>query len=66
MIKANELRNMTVDEIKLKEETLKKELFSLRTEAQAGRIEKPHKINDVRRDIARCETIIQEKINAKK
>ena len=66
MIKVNELRNMTVDEIKLKEESLKKELFNLRTEAEAGRVEKPHKINDVRRDIARCETIIQEKVNAKK
>lgn len=65
-IKVNELRNMTVDEIKLKEETLKKELFNLRTEAEAGRIEKPHKLNEVRRDIARCETIIREKSNAKK
>ena len=66
MIKANELRNMTIDEIKIKEESLKKELFGLRTEAEAGRIEKPHKINEVRRNIARCETIIQEKMNAKK
>ena len=66
MIKANELRNMTIDEIKIKEESLKKELFALRTEAEAGRIEKPHKINEVRRNIARCETIIQEKMNAKK
>ena len=66
MIKANELRNMTADEIKLKIEVLKKELFNLRTEAEAGRVEKPHRINDVRKDIARCETIIQEKINAKK
>ena len=65
-MKANELRNMTVDEIKIKEESLKKELFALRTEAEAGRIEKPHKINEVRRNIARCETIIQEKMNAKK
>ena len=60
------MRNMTVDEIKIKEESLKKELFDLRTEAEAGRIEKPHKINEVRRTIARCETIIQEKLNAKK
>ncbi|MBI5123955.1 MAG: 50S ribosomal protein L29 [Candidatus Omnitrophica bacterium] len=66
MLKPNELRNMTVDEIRLKEDILKKELFALRTEAEAGRVEKPHKINDVRRDIARCETVIQEKINAKK
>ena len=66
MIKPNELRNMTAEEIKMKEEALKKELYGLRGEAEAGRIEKPHRINDVRRDIARCETIIQEKMNAKK
>ena len=61
MIKANELRNMTVDEIRLKIEALKKELFNLRTEAKAGRIEKPHKINEIRKDVARCETVIREK-----
>ena len=66
MIKPNELRNMTAEEIKIKEEALKKELYGLRGEAEAGRIEKPHRINDVRRDIARCETIIREKMNAKK
>jgi large subunit ribosomal protein L29 len=66
MLKINELRNMTADEIRLKEEALKKELFNLRTEAGAGRIEKPHKINEARKTIARCETILREKMNAKK
>ena len=61
MIKANELRNMTVDEIGMKVEALKKELFDLRTEARAGRIEKPHRIKEARKDIARCQTIIREK-----
>ena len=65
MIKANELRNMTVDEIRLKLEGLKRDLYALRTEAKAGRIEKPHKISEARKDIARCETIIKEKSNAK-
>ena len=65
MIKANELRNMTADEIRMKVEALKKDLFNLRTEAKAGRIEKPHKINEVRKDIARCETAMREKSNAK-
>ena len=64
MIKSNELRNMTVDEIMLKVEALKKELFGLRTEAKAGRIEKPHKISETRKDIARCETVMREKTNA--
>jgi len=63
MIKANELRNMTVDEIRQKLESLEKELFNLRTEAKAGRIEKPHKIEETRKDIARCLTIIKEKSN---
>ncbi len=65
MIKANELRNMTADEIKQKLETLKKDLYNLRTEAEAGRVEKPHKIHDARKDIARCETILREKSNVK-
>ena len=65
MIKANELRNMTVDEIRFKMEGLKKELFNLRTEAKFGRVEKPHKINEAKRDIARCQTIIKEKTNVK-
>ena len=65
MIKANELRNMTADEIAHRIEALKKELFNLRTEAKAGRVEKPHKIHQARKDIARCETVIREKSNAK-
>jgi large subunit ribosomal protein L29 len=65
MMKANELRNMTVDEIRLKIESLKKELFGLRSEAKAGRIEKPHKVSETKKDIAKCETIIREKSNAK-
>ncbi len=65
MIKANELRNMTVDEIRQKLEALKKDLFGLRTEATAGRIEKPHKLRDAKKDIARCETILREKSNVK-
>ena len=65
MIKANELRNMTADEIAQKVDILKKELFNVRTEAKAGRIEHPHKIKDVRKDIARCETVLKEKANAK-
>ncbi len=65
MINANELRNMTVDEVAQKIDALKKDLFSMRTEAKAGRVEKPHKIKEVKKDIARCETVLKEKANAK-
>jgi len=65
MIKINELRNMTPQEIGIKLESLKKDLFGLRTEAKAGRIEKPHRLKETRKDIARCETILREKANVK-
>ena len=65
MMKINEIRNMSVPEIKLKIEALKKDLFGLRSEAEAGRIEKPHLIAQTKHDIARCETILREKANAK-
>ena len=65
MIKANELRNMTVDEIKEKMSSLKKDLYNLRVEAGMGRIEKPHRICEARKDIAKCETVIREKLNVK-
>lgn len=65
MIKANELRNMTVTEIAQKVDALKKDLFDMRTEAKAGRIEKPHLLKVLRKDIARCETVLKEKANAK-
>lgn len=65
MIKINELRNMTIDEIREKAAVLKKDLFGLRGEARMGRIEKPHRIGQTRKEIARCETAIREKINVK-
>jgi len=65
MIKTNELRNMTADEIRMKMDSLKKELFTLRSDAKIGRVEKPHKFHDIRKDIARCQTVIREKANAK-
>ncbi len=65
MTKANEFRNMTSDEICQKIDILKKDLFRMRTEAKAGRIEKPHMLKVVKKDIARCETVLKEKANAK-
>jgi len=64
MIKPNELRNLTPDEIRQKLEVFKQDLFTLRSEARSGRIEKPHRIHEVKTDIARCETILREKAHA--
>ncbi|MEI8176570.1 MAG: 50S ribosomal protein L29 [Candidatus Omnitrophota bacterium] len=59
-LKITELRNMTRDELNQKIAALKVELFNLRFQAETGRIEKPHTIKIIRRDIARIQTILTE------
>jgi len=55
-----ELRNMTVDELADKEKQLVQELFNLRFQFGAGRLENPMQIRKTKRDIARVKTILQE------
>jgi len=63
--KPGDIRNMTEAEIQQKLHTLQDELFKLRFEQKTGRVEKPHRIGETRKDIARCHTILKEKMNAK-
>lgn len=63
-LKPSDIRNMTDDEIRLKITSLEGELYKLRFELRAGRVEKPHKMNLTKKDIARCHTIIKERENA--
>ena len=60
-MKAKELRDMTGDELNAKLKELKNELFNLRFQLAINQLDNPHKIVDVKRDIARVMTILQEK-----
>ena len=60
-MKITELRNMTSDELNSKLKELKAELFNLRFQHAINQLENPHKITDVKRDIARVMTVLQEK-----
>lgn len=64
-MKPTEIRNMTEAELNNLVETLKEKLFSLKAENATGRIERPHHISEVKRDIARCYTILKEKKSGK-
>ncbi|GKS65111.1 50S ribosomal protein L29 [Nitrospira sp.] len=55
-----DLRNMTVDELADKEKQLVQELFNLRFQFGAGRLENPMQIRKTKRDIARVKTILQQ------
>ncbi len=61
MKKASELRTLTVDELRQEEVNLRKELFNLNFQKVTGEIENPLRIRQVRRDVARVLTVINEK-----
>ena len=60
-MKAVEIRQMTVEELNAKLKELKSELFNLRFQHAVNQLDNPHKIADVKKDIARVMTILHEK-----
>ena len=63
-MKAKEIREMSLDELNAKLKELKNELFRLRFQHAINQLDNPHTIADVKKDIARVMTVLQEKKNA--
>lgn len=59
-MKADEIRQMSMDEMLRKSEDLRQELFNLRFQKTVSQAEAPHKMQQTRRDIARIKTVIRE------
>ena len=59
-MKAAEFRKMSVAELEEKLKELKAELFNLRFQHAINQLDNPHKMTDVKRDIARVMTVLQE------
>ncbi len=62
-MKPKDLRDKTSSELEQTLRSLKEELFNLRYQAKTGRLEKPSLIRNIKRDIARINTVIKEKEN---
>jgi len=60
-MKASELRELSLDELKEKLVALRKEQFQNRLKMATGTLEKSHVIKPLRRSIAKIKTIITEK-----
>ena len=65
-MKAGDLRVMTVDQLGDELMKLKKERFNLRFQRASGQLENTARGRQVRRDIARIETITRQKRGAQK
>ena len=58
-MKANEIKDMTVDELNSKLADLKQELFNLRFQHAVNQLENPKRLQAVKKDIARVKTFIR-------
>ena len=63
-MKANELTAMTVEQLQEKVKELKTELFGLRFQRATGQLQNTMQISQLKRDIARCKTILRQKDEA--
>ena len=59
-MKTSEIRKMSKEELNKKLGDIKKELFDLRMKQSTGNLDKPHRINALRKDVARIKTVLNE------
>lgn len=63
-MKARELKDLTLAELRAKEQELNDQLFALRIQKGTGQLEKPSRLRTVRRDLARVLTVAHDKETA--
>jgi large subunit ribosomal protein L29 len=61
MTKAVELRELDNDALQAKARELDDQLFRMRIQKSLGQLEAPGKIRNVRRELARIQTVLREK-----
>lgn len=61
MTRAAELRAMSEEELRKKEEEIKKELLEMRFQKALGRLDSPALYRNLRKDLARVKTVLRER-----
>ncbi|MBQ4262994.1 MAG: 50S ribosomal protein L29 [Bacilli bacterium] len=60
-MKMEDIRKMSTEDLNKKLNENKKELFNLKFAAATGNLEKPHRIKELRHEVARIKTVIKER-----
>ncbi|PYS97380.1 MAG: 50S ribosomal protein L29 [Acidobacteria bacterium] len=60
-VKARQLREKSVEELRTQEETLREQIFKLRFQKATGQSENPQRVSLVRKELARVLTVLREK-----
>jgi large subunit ribosomal protein L29 len=63
-MKAREIRELTLEELTVKSRELRGDLFNAHVKRSTGQLENTAKLEQLRRDIARVETVLREKRGA--
>lgn len=66
MKKSTEQKNLTEEELLQRRQDARKELFNLSLQRTQGQLEKPSRIRELRRDIARANTFLRQQHIQKK
>jgi len=65
-MKPVEIRDLSLNEMQTKAQDLRSEAFNIRVKRSTGQLENTARLKQLRRDIARVETIMREKREATK
>ena len=60
-MRGSEIRELTLEELRQREEDISEELFNLRFQLATSQLENKMRVRQVRRDLARIKTIMREK-----
>jgi large subunit ribosomal protein L29 len=60
-MKITEIRGLSETELVAKKRESRQEAFNLRLQQQSGQLEKPSRLNDLRKTVAKIETVLSEK-----
>jgi large subunit ribosomal protein L29 len=63
-MKLKEIRELSLQELAARKHELREESFHLRIQQQSGQLEKPSQLRAIRREIARLETVLNQKSTA--
>lgn len=58
---AQEIRNLSTDEIRTRLDDVEEEFFNLRTQFAIGQLENFNRLTELKRDVARFKTILRER-----
>jgi large subunit ribosomal protein L29 len=63
-MKIKEIRDLSLEELATRKRDLREESFHLRIQQQSGQLEKPSQLRVIRREVARLETVLNQKTKA--